>query len=735
MKQKRFVAHALIAAMTISCLSGIGMSSSADAAAAKPKLSTASKTITVGSKFKLSVKKVKAVKAITKTTWKTSKKKVAALKKAGKTSVTVVAKVAGNSKITASVKYKLKNGKSKTAKLTCKVKVALQAPSTTAPSLATTAPSTVPATKVPVVDVPKATASAATPTVAPTATPIPSPVPYYQSAGYYAGYDGNKSFKGKDNLYVNYVMVDSKSVNKQANIVKSLKFKIDSNSAFEIGVYVSDANCAAATLGDSAKVGSFTTDGTIGQEVSLDIAGTAIDSLEKEKISFGFYSTAAKEVQQYCLHEMYVGYNNEFYPVSLSENTVGCTGSSKGIYATRTKDSSAVIKDDYTPLCELTEAKGYKFGTCVTYDQIMGDKEFCNLVAKHCDSITATNEFKAYSLLNQSGCAGAADGMPVMDYSKADAICKWAKDNGLQIRGHALVWDQSMKSWFFNEGYAEDVTDADGKITNRVDSETARKRLESYIDQVITHFEKEYPGVIYCWDVVNEGVDTEYFTTGDACKIRTARKDGDKVVSNPFYDVIGNDYIQYSFKCAKDTLEKLNNTTIQLVYNDFNVIYGDKRTPILNLVKKINSYDGTRKLCDCVGMQGYLGYDNQGNCLKDDLVTNVINAITDLSKAGVKVQLTEMAMRNFTNSDKYMADHAKFAKNLFSKLADINTTTNNAFCSMSIWAFIDDPYLNYTDDDYEYDIYTPYSGLFDEVFTPKDSFREVYTALGGNLPE
>ena len=29
---------------------------------------------------------------------------------------------------------------------------------------------------------------------------------------------------------------------------------------------------------------------------------------------------------------------------------------------------------------------------------------------------------------------------------------------------------------------------------------------ESYITQVVTHFEETFPGVVYCWDVVNEAV-------------------------------------------------------------------------------------------------------------------------------------------------------------------------------------------------------------------------------------
>ena len=100
---------------------------------------------------------------------------------------------------------------------------------------------------------------------------------------------------------------------------------------------------------------------------------------------------------------MYVGYGDKLYPVNLTELNTGCTESSKDIYQARKKDTSIATSDDYTSLCELTSSKGYKFGTVVSYESLMSDKEFCKLVAKHCDSITAANEFKA-CLLYTSRC-------------------------------------------------------------------------------------------------------------------------------------------------------------------------------------------------------------------------------------------------------------------------------------------------------------------------------------------
>ncbi len=741
MKKSRILSGALAIAMAVTSISVASVDNSASAAAAKPKLNAKSKSIKVGEKFKIKVKKTKGVKKIVKTAWTPKKSKAVTLSKANNTSVTVKGKAVGKQKITGKVTYKIKSKKA-TVKLSCTITVtdasANVSPSASAAAVqaTATAPAAGQATQVP----------AGQTTAEPSATPEPSKVPYYDQAGYYASYDGNKSSKGKDNLYVNYVMADSKEVNKEAKAVEKLTFKIDSESSFEVGVYVgswdkgvteTSSRSLNAANQASAKVGSFTTNGQIGQEVSVDLSGDALDAITNERITFAFYidpEKTAKELQRYCLYDMYAVYGGKSYPVSLTFNTVGCTSSAKGIYSTRQQDSSEIVSDKYDSLASLTEAKGYKFGTVVTYNTIQ-DKEFANLVKKHCDSITAANEFKAYSLLNQSACKESKDGMPTgMNWSQADAICEWAKENNLKIRGHALVWDQSMCQWFFNVGYEDNKTDAEGNVTNRVDADTMKARLESYINQVILHFEEKYPGLIYCWDVVNEGLtdNNDDNDKGAGTYLIRSKRNGEL---NPFYEVLGEDYVKLSFQYARKTLTDNNIKNIDLVYNDYNVFqtYGiNKRKTVINLVKYLNADE---KLVDTVGMQGYLGYGQQSNCLGDNLISGVKDTIKELSNAGVKVQLTEMAMRNFTNTDQYMNAHADFASRMFSMLADINEETNNAFTSMSLWAFVDDPTLNYTDDEYEYDIYTPYSGLFDETLTAKKSFRSIYEAFGGTWPQ
>ncbi len=132
---------ALVLSMALA-LTAVAAPSVADAApkAKKIKLSVKSKTLEVGTKFTLKVKKVTPKKASKKVTWKSSKKTVAKVNKKGV--VTAVAK--GTAKITATAKG------NKKVKATCKVTVIPAVAPTTAPTTApvvvpTTAPSQTPA--------------------------------------------------------------------------------------------------------------------------------------------------------------------------------------------------------------------------------------------------------------------------------------------------------------------------------------------------------------------------------------------------------------------------------------------------------------------------------------------------------------------------------------------------------------------------------------------------------------
>lgn len=146
-KTKVVLAKVLSAAMVISSFAGVqGITSEA---AAKPKLSKKSVSITVGKTKKITVKNAKKYKV----SWKMKSKKIASFKKSGKYAVKVKAKKAGKTTLTATIK----KGK-KTKKLVCKITVKKNSPKVTKTPVntPTTSPSNVPKTTA----VPTATATA-----------------------------------------------------------------------------------------------------------------------------------------------------------------------------------------------------------------------------------------------------------------------------------------------------------------------------------------------------------------------------------------------------------------------------------------------------------------------------------------------------------------------------------------------------------------------------------------------
>jgi len=381
---------------------------------------------------------------------------------------------------------------------------------------------------------------------------------------------------------------------------------------------------------------------------------------------------------------------------------------------------------DYESMAELLGEYGIRFGTSLNPDTAVSSR-MQELIAQHFNSVTANNEMKAYSLLDQQASMNAADGMPVMDFSLADVIMEAAISNGAKVRGHVLVWDAYMTDWFFRDGYQ-----TGGGF---VDRDTMLKRLESYITQVITYFEEKYPGEVYCWDVVNEAIgDAEGdYNPADERHIRVYREGGE----NLFYQYIGDDYVELAFLYAGNAVEALQaknpEVDIKLFYNDYNAFYPEKREAICRLVDSINNYatdeDGqTRKLCDGVGMQGYIGgYGTQQGCLDPELIPMIKEAVLRYADLGVEVQITEMAVRNYSSDKQEIRKHEKFYTELISTLVDLNSGEEKPLTCIAIWGLTD--LVDLPREHYTYKLNSPYCGLFTSDYQVKKVFSDVYEML------
>ncbi len=325
------------------------------------------------------------------------------------------------------------------------------------------------------------------------------------------------------------------------------------------------------------------------------------------------------------------------------------------------------------------------------------DEEYMALVKKHFNSVTMSNLMKSCYLLKQEESKASEDGMPVLDFTTIDDTLEWCMDNGMKMRGHTLVWHTQAPRWFFCKGYADD-----GKY---VDKETMLARMESYIKQVLEHVQTNYPGVIYCWDVVNEAVDPD---KGDKDSSFMCRKENDGE-ENPWYMTIGPEYVEAAFRFARQYADK----DVKLFYNDFNTYESLKRSYIYKLCEDLKA----KGLIDGIGMQGYWGLDYPNT-------TTIVDTIKMFSKLDVEIQITELSVGVDEETPEEFEKQAKRYKNIFMYLKGLDTQGggNCEITSVTFFGLKD----HYTEGD------KTNARLFDKDNNPKPAFDalvEIFKAV------
>lgn len=406
--------------------------------------------------------------------------------------------------------------------------------------------------------------------------------------------------------------------------------------------------------------------------------------------------------------------------VSLRWYTAECAESDIHITKVTVRESAtgpeAALK--YESAYELAAQYGFSLGT-VMNGTTFEDSVFTEVIPKHFNSLATANEMKAYSLLDQGASMEAAkkgNDEPQVSFALADQMMTFAKEKGMKVRGHNLVWDAYMCDWFFNEGYR-----SDGK---KVSKKVMKKRMESYIKQVVEHFDEKFPGLVTCWDVVNEGIGDNAGTdcdSKDPAHIRTKRQSADgSYADNPFYKYVGRDYIKLAFQYAR----KYASPETKLFYNDYSTIYPEKRKAVAALIKELNQEE---KLADGVGMQCYL--DMEDGLLQeyeDDGHASLPDSVKTFSDLGVEVHLTEMTVRNYDIEKN--DQHGEFYYKLFETIKALNKEQVR-ITNVTMWGLCDSP--NASEGDYVYNLSGTYYGLFDQNYQPKQAFAKMEQSLAG----
>jgi len=250
-------------------------------------------------------------------------------------------------------------------------------------------------------------------------------------------------------------------------------------------------------------------------------------------------------------------------------------------------DTSPAHENDI-PSLKTTFGARFLIGAAVEPAQI-ADPVDAALLRRHFSSITAENVMKPRTL-------GTAVG--IYNYGPADELVRFAVANAIRVRGHTLVWHKTAPDWFF-------AGDRSDPLAYRA---LVRKRLETYITDVVTHFRRK----VYAWDVVNE--------------VASDHEGSIYREDSPWFQALGPDYIEYAFRAARRA-----DPNVQLFINEYDTEQGPKRERLLTIVRDLQRKGVP---IDGVGHQLHLKFSENAAdvdaALRDVEGLGLINHVTEL---------------------------------------------------------------------------------------------------------
>lgn len=328
----------------------------------------------------------------------------------------------------------------------------------------------------------------------------------------------------------------------------------------------------------------------------------------------------------------------------------GAPAEKKAVETTPEQSSKIEQKEEAKNLKDAFK-KDFKVGVAINPYQLK-DEETKKIILENFNSITMENGMKPEAILDQRASENSKDGMPAINEENLEECLSLAKDNGLVLRGHCLVWHNQTPEWFFCEKY--DAGNA------KVNKETMKKRMESYIKKVLSFCQEKYPGVVYAWDVVNEACDGGGYRT-----------------SSLWYEIYGDEsYIEDAFTFARKYADK----DVKLFYNDYNEYMPSKVSTIAELVKKL--YD--KKLIDGVGFQSHwdMNYPDTG------MISDAMQKYSEIGD--LEIQFTEVDMHNTDDSEEGLKKLADRYKEFFEMIVKADREGKANVTSVTFWGLSDD---------------------------------------------
>ncbi|WP_037316965.1 endo-1,4-beta-xylanase [Salegentibacter sp. Hel_I_6] len=251
------------------------------------------------------------------------------------------------------------------------------------------------------------------------------------------------------------------------------------------------------------------------------------------------------------------------------------------------KENQEVAEDENKEMGLKDYYKDYfPIGVAVAPNTVKGEE--AELLKKEFNSITPENVMKMGPI------------HPEKDkfyWDDADAIAEFAEENGIKMRGHALVWHQQTGGWIF-----------ENENGGKVSKEELLKRMKNHIDSVVPRYSEH----IYAWDVVNEAV------ADDSTKVYR---------ESEWLEIAGKDFLVKAFEYARQA-----DPDVQLFYNDYNAIIPEKRDRIIELLKFLQENNAP---IDGVGIQAHWSIYGP----TEEELREALDLYSDL---GLEIQITEL---------------------------------------------------------------------------------------------
>lgn len=335
-------------------------------------------------------------------------------------------------------------------------------------------------------------------------------------------------------------------------------------------------------------------------------------------------------------------------------------------------------------------------GTSLNQWQADGsDGEASAIIARHFNAAVAENCMKAEVIQPEEG---------KYEFTLADEFVGYCEKNHLKAIGHCLVWHSQAPKWFF--------TDSAGlPVSRRVMIERMRHHIRKVVGR--------YRGRIHGWDVVNEAIE-----------------DDGSYRQSPFYQIIGEDYIELALQAAHEA-----DPEAEIYLNDYSMSSPGKRDTYCQIIRQLKKR-GIR--IDGIGMQSHngLNYPNLEEYEK---------SIAAFADCGVKVMITELDLNVLPNPDNFGGaaveqsfdyqermnpyknglpeQNAQDVRKRYMDFFKIYYKHRDKISRINVWGISDkDSWLN----DWPIEGRTNYPLLFDREYRPKPVVEDIIKLYRGN---